>query len=138
MLSLIHSSNIVHSYRCVIVAMTIGKLAGSTKDAQGFFITINSHNLRSYLKLIALFLLMKEMLKFWQLKCVRSAITFYLTMQTNIVRNEVRNEHPCNLIQSKVSISRNWKFFLFSAKGLGYTRKYLQKYGCSGQIQRGY
>ena len=33
MLSLIHSSSIFYSYECVIVAQTIGKLTGYTKDA---------------------------------------------------------------------------------------------------------
>ena len=33
MLSLIHSSSIVHSNGCFIAALIKGKLAGSTKDA---------------------------------------------------------------------------------------------------------
>ena len=114
----IHSSSIVHSYGCVVVALIIVKLTGFTKDARGLFLTINIHHLRSYLKRIALFLFMKKMYKFWLPKCIMSAITFQ-------DKDKTLSVFPAF---SKSSISRNRKSFLFRVKSLGYTPKYLRKY----------
>ena len=44
MLPLIHSSNIVLPYGCIIVALIIGKLTDSTKVAKILFIEINNHH----------------------------------------------------------------------------------------------
>ena len=91
MLSLIDSSNIVHSYGCVIVALRKGKLTGSAKYAQGLFITTNSHHLRSYLKRIAVSIHERNVQ-------ILTTEMYKVTSLSNEIF-QVANEHPYNLRQ---------------------------------------
>ena len=104
---------------------------------------INSHQLRSYLIRIALFLFMKEI-------CKLTAATEMYKVNYNFSAHhmketiEARNEHPYNLLQnsnfswSLVKLVYQWTKSLsyYRTKSLGYTPKHLQKYRWSRKIQK--
>ena len=82
---------------CILVTLIIGKLTGFTKDAQGLFITINIHHLRSYLKRIASVSLHERNVHLLTIEICKVSDRYLLT-RTKFV--EITNEHLYNLRQN--------------------------------------
>ena len=99
------------------------------------FLRIWSHLLKKFLMenlifcaMIALFLFMKEMCRFWLLKCTRSAIIFTSAYERNF---KVRNEHHYTLTQNSQfskplvkSVYRRTKSLSYLSCFLVYSQKF--------------
>ena len=117
MLSLIHSSSIVHAYACDKVALIIGKLTSSRKDVWGLLITINSH-FKELLETYSSISISERNVQILAAGMYKLSNNFSLPHMNEIF--EVRNEHHYNLRQNYQFYRPLAKSVYYGTKGLSY------------------